>query len=79
MLFRSLDPLFDPLDPKGFGVKGDAKFTFRLTDGGNGVPFMVFGAWGDGKFFLDFSKRNGQARPAAQLEGRAVLGVIGVF
>jgi len=74
-----LSPLFNPLDPVGFGVKGNAQFTLRLTDGGNGLPNMVFGAWGDGKFFLNFDTKQGQSRPAVQAEGQVFLGVQGVF
>jgi peptidoglycan hydrolase-like protein with peptidoglycan-binding domain len=72
-------PLFDPLNPTGFGVKGNAQFMVRLTDGGNGLPNMVFGAWGDGKFFLNFDTKNGESRPAVQAEGQIFLGVRGVF
>jgi hypothetical protein len=72
-------PLFNPLNPTGFGVKGNAQFTLRLTDGGNGLPNIVFGAWGDGKFFLNFDTKNGQSRPAVQLEGQVFLGLKGVF
>lgn len=72
-------PIFDPLDPKGFGVKGNAQFTIRVTDGGNGVPNMVFGAWGDGKFFLNFDTKSGQSRPTVQAEGQLFLGLKGVF
>lgn len=72
-------PLFNPLNPTGFGVKGNAQFMVRLTDGGNGLPNMVFGAWGDGKFFLNFDTKQGQARPAVQAEGQVFLGVKGVF
>jgi hypothetical protein len=28
--------------PPAFGVKGDAQCTLRVTDGGNGLPNMVF-------------------------------------
>ena len=38
-------PVFNPLNPTGFGVKGNAQFMLRLTDGGNGMPNVVFGAW----------------------------------
>jgi len=74
-----LAPLFNPLNPTGFGVKGDAQFTVRLTDGGNGLPNMVFGAWGDGKFFLNFNTKSGESRPAVQAEGQLFLGLKGVF
>lgn len=74
-----VDPLFNPLDPTGFGVKGNAQFTVRVTDGGGGLPNMVFGAWGDGKFFLNFNTQQGQARPQVQADGQIFLGVRGVF
>lgn len=72
-------PLFDPFDPTGFGVKGNAQFTVRLTDGGNGLPNVVFGAWGDGKFFLNFDTKQGESRPAVKAEGQVFLGLKGVF
>jgi peptidoglycan hydrolase-like protein with peptidoglycan-binding domain len=73
------EPVFNPLNPTGFGVKGNAQFTIRVTDGGNGLPNMVFGAWGDGKFFLNFDTKKGESRPAVQAEGQIFLGVKGVF
>lgn len=72
-------PLFDPFDPTGFGVKGNAQFTVRLTDGGSGLPNVVFGAWGDGKFFLNFDTKQGESRPAVKAEGQVFLGLKGVF
>ncbi|HUE81405.1 MAG TPA: peptidoglycan-binding domain-containing protein [Pyrinomonadaceae bacterium] len=72
-------PIFDPFNPTGFGVKGNAQFMIRVTDGGNGLPNMVFGAWGDGKFFLNFETKQGEARPAVQANGQMFLGVQGVF
>jgi hypothetical protein len=72
-------PLFDPFDPKGFGVSGNAQFTLRITEGVNGVPNMVFGAWGDGKLFLNFSTKAGEARPKVEAQGQIFLGVQGVF
>ncbi len=74
-----IQPVFDPLDPTGFGAKGNAQFTVRLVDGGNGLPNIVFGAWGDGKFFLNFDTKQGQSRPAVQAEGQVFLGLKGVF
>lgn len=74
-----LSPLFNPLDPKGFGVKGNAQFMVRLTEGGNGVPNMTFGAWGDGKFFLNFETKAGEARPKVEAEGQLFLGLKGTF
>jgi hypothetical protein len=50
-----------------------------VTDGGNGVPNRIFGAWGDGKFFLNFDTKRGQVRPAVQADGQMFLGVKGVF
>jgi hypothetical protein len=72
-------PIFDPFNPTGFGVKGNAQFMLRVTDGGNGLPNIVFGAWGDGKFFLNFDTKHGEARPAIQAEGQVFLGLKGVF
>ncbi len=74
-----VSPLFNPLNPTGFGVKGNAQFMVRVTDGGNGLPNMVFGAWGDGKFFLNFDTKKGESRPGVQVEGQVFLGVKGVF
>lgn len=74
-----LAPLFDPLDPKGFGLKGSARFTIRVSEGRNGLPNTVFGAWGDGKVELDFSSRNGQARPHVLGEGQLFFGFEGIF
>ena len=72
-------PLFTPINPTGFGIKGNAQFMLRLTDGGNGLPNMVFGAWGDGKFFLNFDTKRGEARPLVQAQGQIFLGIKGVF
>ncbi len=72
-------PLFNPFDPTGFGVKGNAQFMLRVTDGGNGLPNMVFGAWGDGKFFLNFDTKQGESKPAVKAEGQVFLGVQGIF
>ena len=75
-----LAPLFDPFDPKGFGVKGNAQFTVRVTGGvGPQHPNIVLGAWGDGKVFLDFTGKQGQSRPRVDLEGKIFLGVQGTF
>jgi hypothetical protein len=74
-----LDPRFNPLDPKGFGVSGNAEFTIRVSSGKNGAPNMVFGAWGDGKFFLNFDTKQGEARPKVEAQGQVFLGVKGVF
>ncbi len=54
-------PLFDPLDPKGFGVKGNARFTLRISEGSGGLPNVVVGAWGEGKVTLDFESQQGQS------------------
>jgi hypothetical protein len=74
-----LSPLFDPLDPKGFGVKGNARFSVRISEGLNGLPNAVFSAWGDGKLELDFTSRSGQARPHILGQGQLFLGVLGTF
>jgi hypothetical protein len=73
------EPLFDPFDPKGFGVKGDAAFMVRVAEGPAGHPNVTFGAWGDGKFFLDFTSKTGQSRPRVELEGQVFLGLKGTF
>jgi hypothetical protein len=72
-------PLFDPFDPKGFGVSGNAEFMIRVSPGTNGTPNVVFGAWGDGKFFLNFDTKQGEARPKVEAEGQVFLGFKGVF
>ena len=72
-------PLFDPLDPKGFGVSGNAKFTVGISQGRDGKPNVTFGAWGDGKFFLDFTGARGRSRPHVDASGQLFLGVQGVF
>jgi hypothetical protein len=72
-------PLFDPFDPKGLGVKGNAAFTFKISEGADGKPNVTFGAWGDGKFFLDFTGKQGQSRPKVEAEGQLFLGFQGVF
>jgi len=72
-------PLFNPLDPTGFGVKGNARFSVRISEGRNGLPNAVFSAWGDGQLELDFTNRSGQARPRVLGQGQVFLGIIGVF
>lgn len=72
-------PLFNPVDPTGFGLKGNARFTVRVSEGRNGLPNAVFGAWGDGKLELDFSSRSGQARPHILGQGQIFLGFTGIF
>ena len=72
-------PLFDPFDPTGFGVKGNAAFTFQVSDGAHGLPHIVFGAWGKGRAFLDFSSKKGESKPRIELGGRVFLGATGVF
>ena len=74
-----VDPVFNPLDPKGFGLKGNAKFTVRVSDGRGGTPNVVVGAWGEGKVDLDFESKQGQARPRVNAEGTLFLGAIGTF
>lgn len=41
----------------------------RVSDGGNGLPNMVFGGWGDGKFFLNFDTKRGEAPPLSSGPG----------
>jgi hypothetical protein len=72
-------PLFNPLDPTGFGVSGNAEYTVRVTEGKNGTPNIVFGAWGDGKFFLRFDTKQGEAKPTVEAEGQVFLGLKGTF
>ena len=74
-----LAPLFNPLDPTGFGAKGNARFTVRVTEGAGGLPNLFFSAWGDGKVELNFECREGKARPRVSAEGQVFLGVQGVF
>jgi len=74
-----VDPLFNPLDPTGFGVTGNARFTVRVTQGGDGRPNVVVGAWGDGKVFLDFSRQSGKSSPRVEAEGQVFFGVQGNF
>ncbi len=74
-----LTPLFDPLDPKGFGVKGNAGYAIRVTEGLRGVPNIVFAAWGDGQMFLNFDSRQGQAKPRLEALGQVFLGFQGLF
>jgi hypothetical protein len=72
-------PLFDPLDPKGFGVKGNAAFNIKVSQGTDGKPTVTFGAWGDGKFFLNFTGGQGQAKPHVEADGQLFIGFHGVF
>ena len=72
-------PLFDPFDPIGFGVKGNARFTFQLSSGQNGLPSVVFGAWGDGRAFLNFESKRGESKPRVELQGNVFFGATGVF
>jgi hypothetical protein len=74
-----LAPLFNPLDPKGFGLSGNARFTVSVTQGGDGRPSITVGAWGDGKLFLDFTRQAGQSVPRVQAEGQIFFGVEGSF
>jgi hypothetical protein len=71
------EPLFKP--DSGFGVKGNAEFTVKVTGGASTLPTVVLGAWGEGQIFLDLQSRQGQARPRAELEGQLVLGAAGTF
>jgi hypothetical protein len=72
-------PLFDPTDPKGFGVKGNAAFSVGVSQGPDGKPNVTFGAWGDGKFFLNFTSGQGQARPHVEADGQLFVGFHGNF
>lgn len=72
-------PLFDPLDPKGFGVKANARFGIQISEGRNGLPTLVFAAWGDGQVELDFASRNGQARPLVLGQGQVFFAFEGTF
>jgi hypothetical protein len=74
-----VSPLFDPFDPTGFGVKGNATFTVGISQGSDGKPNVTFGAWGDGKFFLDFTGAQGKSRPHVDANGQLFLGFQGVF
>lgn len=75
-----LEPLFNPFDPTGFGAEGNASFTVRVLGGGRPEDVnMVFGAWGDGKFNLDFTNKRGQSRPKVEAEGKVFVGVQGTF
>ncbi len=74
-----VQPLFNPLDPTGFGVKGNARFMVRVSEGRNGLPNIAIGAWGDGRVFLDFTSKQGRARPSASGEGRIFGGLEAVF
>jgi hypothetical protein len=73
------EPLFDPLDPKGFGVKGNAAFSVKVAEGSDGKPTVTVGAWGDGKVFLNFTGQQGQSRPRVEAEGQVFVGVMGNF
>ena len=74
-----LAPLFDPLDPKGFGVKGNARYAIRVSDGLQGRPNIVFAAWGDGQMFLNFEAKDGKTRPRVEGLGQVFLGFGGLF
>ncbi len=74
-----VEPVFDPLDPKGFGVKGNARYAIRVSDGLNGRPNIVFAAWGDGQAFLNFESKQGQSKPRLEGQGQVFLGFQGIF
>ncbi len=74
-----LKPLFNPFDPTNIGAAGNARFTVRVSEGRNGLPNVVIGAWGEGRVILDFSSRQGQARPRVSGEGAMFFGARGVF
>jgi peptidoglycan hydrolase-like protein with peptidoglycan-binding domain len=72
-------PLFDPFDPTGFGVKGNARFTFQVSSGQGGIPSVVVGAWGEGRAFLNFESQRGETKPRIELGGNVFFGATGVF
>jgi len=74
-----VDPLFDPFDPKGFGVKGNARYAVRVSGGLLGSPNVVFAAWGDGQLFLNFESKQGQSKPRLEAQGQVFLGFQGLF
>lgn len=74
-----VEPVFDPLDPKGFGVKGNARYAIRVSDGLSGRPNIVFAAWGDGQAFLNFESKQGQSKPRLEGQGQVFLGFQGIF
>lgn len=74
-----VEPLFNPLDPKGFGLSGNAKFTVRVSEGARGLPNVVLGAWGDGKVELNFESNQGKSRPRVEAQGQVFFGAQGTF
>lgn len=74
-----VEPHFNPLDPKGFGVGGNARFTVRVSEGRGGLPSVGLSAWGDAKVDLDFESKQGQSRPRVEVEGSVFFGVGGTF
>lgn len=74
-----VDPVFNPFNPTGFGAKGNARYTVRVSDGRNGRPNIVFGGWGDLQLFLNFESRQGQALPRLEAQGQVFLGFEGTF
>jgi hypothetical protein len=73
-------PILPPINPDQLGASGEARFTVRVTgDGRPGSFNMNFGAWGDGKFLLDFSRRQGESRPRVEVDGQVFTGFVGSF
>ena len=44
------------------------------SNGANGIPSVVFGAWGKGKAFLNFESKRWESKPRIQLDGQVFLG-----
>jgi peptidoglycan hydrolase-like protein with peptidoglycan-binding domain len=74
-----VDPVFNPLNPTGFGAKGNARYAVRVSDGRNGRPNIVFAGWGDLQLFLNFESRQGQALPRLEAQGQVFFGFEGTF
>ncbi|MGK9231222.1 peptidoglycan-binding protein [Inquilinus limosus] len=73
-------PSFNPFDPNKISDTAEAAFTVRVTGReGSPLPFVTFGAWGDGKAELNYGSRNGRAGFTVQLEGSFGLGFQGTF
>jgi hypothetical protein len=73
-------PSFNPLDPNRISDTANAALTIRVTGRqGSPLPFVVFGAWGDGKAQLNYGSQNGRAGFTVHLEGTFSLGLRGTF
>ena len=59
-------------------MKGNARFTVQVTQGGDGRPNIV-DAWGDGRFFLDFTNQAGRSSPTTAAKGQIYFGATGNF